>query len=67
MKTKDYKIVTSTSASQLSEMVRHLMVTEDWQPIGGHGVVEKHHQPQYAGKQLKQTLIKLEYSQTLIK
>ena len=67
MKTKDYKIVTSSSASQLTELVKHLMVTEDWQPIGGHGVVEKHHQPKYAGKQLMQTQIRVEYSQTLIK
>jgi len=63
----DYKIVTATSASQLTDKVKNLMVTEGWTPVGGHGVVEKHHQAQNAGNLYKQTIIKLEYSQTLTK
>lgn len=65
-KINGYKIATATSASQLTEIVKHLMVTEGWQPVGGHGVVETHHQPKYAGKQHMQTVIRTEYSQTLV-
>jgi len=63
----DYKVVTATSASQLTEKVRHLMVTEEWKPVGGHQAVELHHQNQFAGSSHRATVIKVEYSQTLIK
>ena len=63
----DYIIVTSYSASQLSIKVKQLMVSDHWIPIGNHSVVETHHQLKYSGKQHMQTVIKSEYSQTLIK
>jgi len=62
---KQYKILTDNNASGLNVKVQD-MIEIGWQPIGGHSVVEKHHQLQYAGMQHKQTIIRSEYSQTLI-
>lgn len=61
-----YKILTDTNASELNVKVQD-MLEIGWTPVGGHKVVEKHHQPKYAGSQHMQTVIRSEYSQTLIK
>tara|TARA_R110000772_G_scaffold219593_2_gene330144 strand:- start:675 stop:884 length:210 start_codon:yes stop_codon:yes gene_type:complete len=66
MKAKQYKILTDTSASGLQVKVQP-MLEIGWELKGGHSVVEKHHQCQYAGMQHKQTVIRSEYSQTLVK
>jgi hypothetical protein len=42
-------------------------ISEGWKPIGGHGVVEVHRQNRYSGSQHMDTIIKVEYSQTMIK
>ncbi len=62
----DYKIITSGSPEQLSSMVRENM-NEGWKPVGGHSVVETHRQNRFSGQQHMDTIIKVEYSQTLIK
>ena len=61
-----YKILTDTSASGLNVKVQD-MIEIGWKPKGGHKVVEKHHQPKYSGSQHMQTVIRSEYSQTLVK
>ena len=43
------------------------MMEEGWKPIGGHSVVETHRQNRYSGQQHMDTIIKVEYSQSLIK
>jgi len=42
-------------------------IDEGWKPVGGHQAVEWHRQNRYAGKQHMDTIIKVEYSQTIIK
>ncbi len=61
-----YKILTSNSASRLSSAVQE-HIQEGWKPIGSHGVVETHRQNRFAGMQHKDTTIRVEYSQTVIK
>jgi hypothetical protein len=60
-----YKIVTSSNANSLTEKVNQA-ISEGWEIIGSHHVVEKHHQLRYSGMQHKDTTIDLEYSQTII-
>ena len=62
----DYKIVSSTYPEGLTSKVKEMM-EEGWKPIGGHSVVETHKQNRYSGSQHMDTIIKIEYSQTLIK
>ena len=62
----DYKILTSSSPETLTSNVR-LLINEGWKPIGGHSVVEVHRQNRFRGDQLVDTIVKVEYSQTLIK
>jgi hypothetical protein len=65
MKT-EYKIVTSSSPEGLTSKVMK-MIEEGWKPIGGHGVVETRRINRYSGSQHMDTLITVEYSQTMIK
>lgn len=60
-----YKIISATSPQQLTEQVNDLM-EEGWKPVGSHSVVETHRQNRYRGQQHIDTLIKHEYSQTII-
>lgn len=62
----DYKIVSSTYPEGLTSKVKELM-EEGWKPIGGHSVVETHRQNRYSGQQHMDTIIKVEYTQSLIK
>jgi len=62
----DYKILTSGSPDQLTTRVNEY-IKEGWKPIGGHSVVETHRQNRYSGSQHMDTLIKVEYSQTITK
>ena len=59
-------ILTSQSASGLNTSIKN-MVAQGWTPIGPHQVVEVHHQLRYSGMQHKDTVIELEYSQTIKK
>ena len=63
---KDYKILTDPNARALAHAVQEY-IELGWTTVGGHSVVEKHHQLQYAGMQHKNTTIRSEYSQTIIK
>jgi len=40
---------------------------DGFEPVGGHHVVEIHHQLRFSGMQHKDTTIEREYSQTMIK
>ena len=62
----EYKVVTSSSASGLNENVQKFM-WNGFKPVGGHHVVEVHHQLRFAGSEHKETMIEREYSQTMIK
>ena len=62
----DYKIVYAPSPEGLTNKVKE-QISEGWKPIGGHGVVEVHRQNRYSGSQHMDTIIKIEYSQTMIK
>ena len=60
----DYKVVTSRNASGLTKIVNEA-IANGWTPVGGHKVVEVHRQNRFSGTQLKDTVIEVEYSQTL--
>lgn len=62
----EQKIITAHSASHLNEKVAEL-IKEGWKPIGSHQVVETHRQNRYAGTQHMDTIVELEYSQTMVK
>jgi hypothetical protein len=61
-----YDIIYSSSPEGLVKKVNE-KINEGWKPVGQHQVVEYHHQNRYSGTQLMDTIIKLEYSQTIIK
>lgn len=62
----EYNILYSATPEGLVEKVNQ-KVKEGWLPVGGHQVIEYHHQNRYAGSQHMDTIIKLEYSQTITK
>ena len=62
----DYKVITSSSPEQLTTRVNEY-IKEGWTPVGGHSVVETHRQNRFSGQQHMDTIIKVEYSQTIIK
>lgn len=62
----EQKIITSRSASGLNEKIQQAL-NEGWELIGGHQVVQTHHQLRYSGMQHKDTQIENEYSQTIKK
>ena len=62
----EQKILTASSASELNRKIAEA-IQEGYTPIGSHHVVEKHHQMRYAGMQHKDTIIEVEYSQTVKK
>lgn len=62
----EQKIITSNSSHDLNVKMEE-MIKEGWVPIGSHHVVEKNHQLRYAGMQHKDTVVTLEYSQTMRK
>lgn len=61
-----YKIISASSPEELTKQVNDL-IEKGWKPVGSHLVVETHRQNRYRGQQHIDTLIKSEYSQTLIK
>jgi hypothetical protein len=60
----NYKIVTSSSPERLTSDVKRL-IDEGWKPFGGHSVVETHRQNRYRGTQHVDTIVEVEYSQTM--
>lgn len=62
----EYKVVTSSSGSGLNDLVKKY-IDDGFKPVGGHHVVEVHHQLRYSGMQHRDTQIESEYSQTMIK
>ena len=65
-KTADFKVLVSHSVSGLNQQIKeHLF--EGWRTVGGHQVVKKHEQLRFSGLQHKDTIIEVEYSQSMIK
>jgi len=62
----EYKVITSGSPEGLTIAVSNA-IKDGWEPIGSHQVVTEHSQNRFAGTQHKDTLHKLEYSQTMVK
>ena len=62
----EQKILTASSASELNQKIAEA-IKDGFTPVGSHHVVETHHQLRYAGMQHKDTIIQLEYSQTVKK
>ena len=62
----EYKIVYAPSPEGLVGKVNEEM-KNGWTPIGGHQVSEQHRQNRFSGTQHMDTIIKQEYSQSLIK
>lgn len=62
----EQKIITSGTAQSLNQKIADA-IKEGWEPVGAHQAVEIHHQNRYAGTQLMDTRIEVEYSQTLRK
>lgn len=60
------QILTASNASDLNRKINDALL-DGWFPIGSHQVVQTHHQMRYSGMQHKDTVIQLEYSQTVQK
>ena len=61
-----YKVLTDRHAEGLnSKVAEH--IKDGWTPVGDHKVVESNHQLRFSGAQHHDTIITLEYSQTMIK
>lgn len=62
----EYKLVTSSSPTQLQDKVNKLL-EEGWEVVGSHHVIVTHSQNRYSGSQHMDTRHETEYSQTMIK
>ena len=62
----EYKVLTSSSPEGLTEKINNL-IKNGWKPMGSHQVVEQHRQNRYSGLQHQDTLIKHEYSISMVK
>jgi hypothetical protein len=62
----EYKIVKSSSASGLAEVV-NMYMADGFKPIGSHQVVTTRELNRFRGSQHADTLIDNEYSQTMVK
>lgn len=65
-KDMEYKVLTSSSPEGLTEKINNL-IKDGWKPMGSHQVVEQHRQNRYSGSQHQDTLIKHEYSISMVK
>ena len=65
-KDMEYKVLTSSSPEGLTEKINNL-IKNGWKPMGSHQVVEQHRQNRYSGLQHQDTLIKHEYSISMVK
>ena len=59
-------IITAHSAGELNKKIREMMA-EGWKPVGSHQVIQTHIQNRYSGMQHKDSIIEVEYSQTMSK
>ena len=62
----EYRVIVKSSGQELTREVTQL-INEGWTPVGSHQVVVTHQQNRFSGTQHKDTIIKTEYSQTMIK
>ena len=62
----EYKVLTSSSPEGLTEKINNL-IKDGWKPTGSHQVVEQHRQNRYSGSRHQDTLIKHEYSISMVK
>lgn len=65
-KIMNYKVVSATTTDMLTHRVNELL-DEGYELVGGHTVVETQRVNRFSGSQHMDTLIKCEYSQTMIK
>jgi hypothetical protein len=62
----EYKIVKSSTASGLAEVV-NMYIADGFKPIGSHQVVTTRELNRFRGSQHADTIIDNEYSQTMVK
>jgi hypothetical protein len=62
----EYKIVKSSTASGLAEVV-NMYMADGFKPIGSHQVVTTRELNRFRGSQHADTIIDNEYSQTMVK
>lgn len=62
----EFKVISSSSAEGLSRKIKESM-DEGYQPVGSHQVVELHRQNNFSGSQHMSTVIRSEYSMSMIK
>ncbi len=62
----EQQVLTARSASELNAKIAY-SIEQGFKPVGSHHVVETHHQMRFSGSQHKDTVIDLEYSQTVRK
>lgn len=62
----EFKILRSHTASGLNQQINE-HIFEGFKPVGGHQVVKVHEQLRFSGLQHKDTIIEVEYSQSMIK
>ncbi len=64
----EYKILSAGTAGELSHKVReHVNRIAPWKAVGSHQVVETHRQNRFRGDQHTDTVISVEYSQTMVR
>ena len=62
----EYKIIYSSTPEGLVNKVNDL-IKQGWEVVGGHCVSEQHRQNRYRGSQHLDTIITVEYTQSMIK
>ena len=62
----EYKVIYGDSPSELSSKVNQY-INEGWKLLGSHQVVIRREQNRYSGSQHMDTIIELEYSQSMAK
>jgi len=62
----EYKVLCESSVEGLNKKVNEL-IEKGWEIRGSHQVVVIHKQNRFSGQQHMDTLIKVEYTQTMIK
>jgi hypothetical protein len=65
MTIKQQKVIYSSSPEGLNTKINE-HITDGWQPVGSHTIVEEHHQNRFRGNQHVDTIIKSEYAQTMV-
>lgn len=65
-KIKEQKVIYANSVGSINEQISKY-IAEGWQPIGSHMAVVSHEQLRYSGMQHKDTIVEVEYSQSIVR